>query len=187
MIFLERERQRLVGERDRRFKDPGLGIFAGKPRQFVLSEASANLWEGIRADALDYFFRNNISWWQGTRAEPTGHLLSSQIACLNHLYLLRQRADLATALLQAIDPEVVGAARVDDGFVEFEFIGKSRRLEERGFSRGAHCTSVDAFMVGHTNYGRRAFLIEWKYTETYRTEDKYTGEMDLIVQKYTII
>jgi hypothetical protein len=61
MTFLERERHRLIAERDRRFKDPGLGVFARKPREFVLSEAAANLWEGIRADAIDYFARKSRS------------------------------------------------------------------------------------------------------------------------------
>jgi hypothetical protein len=63
-------------------------------------------------------------------------MLSSQVACVNHLYLLRQRPDLAKAVLAAVDPEVVEATIVDDGYVEFEFIGKCPRLEERAFTRG---------------------------------------------------
>ena len=114
MSFLERERQRLIKERDDLFKDPGLGLFSGKPREYVLSEAAGNLWEGIRDDALDYFARNRIPWWKGEEDAPTGHMLSSQVACVNHLYLLRQRPDLARAVLHAIDPEVVEAEAVDD-------------------------------------------------------------------------
>ena len=93
MSFLERERRRLVGERERLFRDPGLGLFSGKAREFVLSEASANLWDGIRDDAIEYFTCNRIPWWRGDGNEPTGHMLSSQVACVNHLYLLRQRPD----------------------------------------------------------------------------------------------
>lgn len=173
--FLERERRRLVGLRDELFRDPGLGNFAGKPREFVLEEPAVNLWAGIREDVLDYFGRNRISWWRGEDEGPTGHLLSSQVACVNHLYALRQRRDLATALLAGIDHEVVQAELVDDGFVEFEFIGEKQYLAERSFTRGTHCTSVDAFMIGRTEGGaRRAFLIEWKYTERYAPgEDKY--------------
>jgi hypothetical protein len=82
---------------------------------------------------------------------------------------LHQRPDLATAVLRAIDPAVVNAEIVDDGYVEFEFIGARQYLEERAFSRGAHCTSVDAFMIGGVRGGgKRAFLVEWKYTESYR-------------------
>jgi hypothetical protein len=176
MSFLERERRRLIEERDRLFKDPGLGLFFGKPREFVLSEPAANLWEGIRADAIDYFARNNISWWKGDGNEPNGHMLSSQVSCVNHLYLLRQRADLAKAVLRAVDPEVIEAEVVDDGYVEFEFIGARQYLAEKAFLRGTNCTSLDAFMIGSTAYDRRAFLVEWKYTETYPREDKYIPE-----------
>ena len=42
-------------------------------------------------------------------------------------------------------------------------------------SRGANSTSVDAFMVAETPAGRRAYLMEWKYVEEYRTEDKGQG------------
>jgi Restriction Endonuclease associating with ARP/Domain of unknown function (DUF3470) len=93
------------------------------------------------------------------------------------MYLLRQRPDLAKAVLRAIDPEVVEAEIVDDGYVEFEFIGARQYLTERASSRGANCTSVDAFMIGRTAHdARRAFLMEWKYTEAYRREDKYIPE-----------
>ncbi|MBL6455766.1 hypothetical protein JMJ55_10555 [Belnapia sp. T6] len=172
MGYQERERQRLVAARDALFGDPGGGIFSGLPRDFVLSEAANNLWAGFRDDALDYFARNRIAWWKGEAGDPTGHVLSSQVACVNHLYLLRQRPDLATAVLRGIDAEIVAAEPVDDGLVEFEFIGERPYLQEKAFSRGANCTSVDACMIGRTAEGeRRAFLIEWKYTERYRRED----------------
>lgn len=182
MNFRERERQRLIEERDRLFKDPGLGLFSGIQREFVLREGATNLWEGIRADVIEYFARNSISWWKGdgNGNGPTGHMLSSQVACVNHLYLLRQRQDLAKAVLRAIDPEVVEAEVVDDGYVEFEFIGSRQYLAERAFTRGANCTSLDAFMIGRTAHsGRRAFLVEWKYTEAYSHEDKYNPERAL--------
>jgi hypothetical protein len=142
-----------------------------------LSEPAANLWEGLRADAIGYFASNSILWWRGGGTDPTGHLLSSQVACVNHLYLLRQRPDLAKAVLRALDSEVIESEVVDDGHVEFEFIGAHQYLAERAFLRGANCTSVDAFMIGRTAAGdRRAFLIEWKYTETYPREDRYIPE-----------
>jgi hypothetical protein len=174
MSYLESERRRIIKLRDELFNDPGQGMFSGKPRDFVLDDAPANLWAGIREDALKYFADNKISWWRGGTDEPTGHLLSSQIACINHLYALRQREDLATAVLHALDAENVRAEKVDHGFVEFEFIGPTQRLRERAFSRGANCTSVDAFMIGLTATGvRRAVLIEWKYTESYPGDDLY--------------
>lgn len=174
MSFLERERRRLVQLRDEMFNDAGLGKFFGRPREFVLSNPAGNLWEGIRADALHYFNCYDIPWWKGDENEPTGHMLSSQVACVNHLYLLRQRPDLAKALLHGIDTDVADAEIVDTGYVEFEFIGHTQYLPEKSFKRGMNCTSVDAFMIGRTTRGeRRAFLIEWKYTEAYHRQDKY--------------
>lgn len=122
MTFRDSERSRLVELRDGIFKDPGSGPFREKPREFVLSDPILNLWEGIRQDAIEYFKDNQIQWWADEGEEPTGHLLSSLIACVNHLYFLRQRPDLATAVLRAIDPDVTEAVVVDDGYVEFEFI-----------------------------------------------------------------
>src|SRR5208283_2786125 len=174
MSFQERERLRLISEGDRIFKDPGFGMFSGIPREIVLSDPAANLWEGIRDDAIEYFARNRISWWGEEGNEPTGHMLSPQIACLNHLYAIRRRPDLANAVLRAIDAEVLEAEAVDDGYVEFEFIGEHSYLGESPFSRGRHCTSIDAFMIGRVlGGGPRAFLIEWNYAEACRSEDKY--------------
>ena len=172
--FRDREEHRLVALRDALFGDPGQGLYRKIPRAFVLAKAERNLWAGIRQDAADYFKRNNIGWHMTSWGELPGHVLSSQVACVNHLFLLRQRQDLATAVLKSVDPEISAAEVVDDGFVEFEFIGKQQRLKEKAFSRGANCTSVDAAMIGRTTSGeRRMFLIEWKYVEAYSTEDKY--------------
>lgn len=109
--------------------------------------------------------------------DPTGHLLSSQMACLNHLYYIRQRKDIATSLLKSMYPDIVEALVVDDGFVEFEYIGTKQYLKEKAFSRGANCTSVDAVMLGITSDAKRImFLVEWKYTETYERESLYIPE-----------
>jgi hypothetical protein len=183
MTYREQQRRKVTSIREVFFKDPGNGIFYGKEREFALSDPIINLWEGIRYDAVDYFKRNNIGWWQSSGDDlPTGHLLSSQIACVNHLYFIRQREDLATALLKSIDPDVERAVIVDDGYVEFEFIGSEEAkipllLNEKFLTRGANCTSIDAAMIGQLRSGNlRLFLIEWKYTESYQAEDKYIPE-----------
>ena len=119
MKYIEKERQKAIEIRDKIFRDPGNGLFFGKEREFVLSEPELNLWEGIRQDAKDYFQKNGISWWSGN-GEPTGHLLSSQIACLNHLYPLRQRKDCADKILQNLNSSIIESQFVDSGFVEFE-------------------------------------------------------------------
>ena len=104
-------------------------------------------------------------------------MLSSQIACVNHLYYLRQRKDLVTAVLKQIDNEITEALTVDNGYVEFEFIGTKQYLKEKSWMRGTNCTSVDAVMIGENRVGKRIFfLIEWKYTEYYSSENKYIYE-----------
>lgn len=177
MSYREDERLKAINQRDDIFKDAGNGLFFKKEREFVLSNPILNLWDGIRYDAISYFEENHISWWQGKRKAPTGHLLSSQIACINHLYYLRQRQDMATVVLQNLDSEIIEAQIVDNGFVEFEFIGEKPYLKEKSFQRGANCTSIDAVMIGLKEDGmRKMFFIEWKYTETYTVEAKYIPE-----------
>ena len=178
MNYREQERRRAIDMRESLFKGLGNGVFSGKEREFVLNDTVLNLWKGIRVDAQQYFKRNKISWWKGNKdSPPTGHLLSSQIACVNHLYYLRQRKDLATAILTAIDNEITEAIIVDDGYVEFEFIGAKQYLKEKSWQRGANCTSIDAVMIGKNRAGgKKFFLIEWKYTEFYRPVDLYISE-----------
>ena len=174
MSYREDQRHRAIKIRDDLLRDPGCGVFYGKARDFVLKDPSLNLWDGIREDAKQYFRKYKIPWWKGNAGDPTGHLLSSQVACLNHLYYVRQRKDIATALLKRINPDIVEALVIDDGFVEFEYIGKKQHLKEKSFTRGANCTSIDAVMLGVTSAEKRIlFLIEWKYTETYVTENLY--------------
>jgi len=156
------------------FKDCGQGVYYGKPRRFVLSQPRLNLWAGIREDALRYFHDNDISWHQGNGGEPTGHLLSSQVACVNHLYYLRQRKDLADAVVTGVGFGMTEAAMLDTGYVEFEVIGNGPYLNERSWTRGANSTSVDAVMLGVDEKGKRTLvLIEWKYTESYGCSHLY--------------
>lgn len=177
MSYQESERQKAVAMRHAFFGDPGNGQFLGKKREFVLARPELNLWEGIRNDAKEYFKIHKIPWWQGTGSGPTGHLLSSQIACLNHLFYVCQRKDIATALLKRLVPEIEEALKIDGGYIEFEYIGKKQYLKEKWFRRGANCTSLDAVMLGRVADNRKIlFLIEWKYTEHYRPVDKYIAE-----------
>ena len=178
MTFSARERQRAKRLIDEGFfSDAGHGVYRGKPRPFVLSDPRLNLWAGIREDAIEYFHAHSIPWHQGGDREPTGHLLSSQVACVNHLYLLRQRKDLADAVIRGLGSGLVEAAVLDTGYVEFEVIGKGPHLGERSWTRGASSTSVDAVMLGINEDGERTLaLIEWKYTESYGASNLYIPE-----------
>jgi hypothetical protein len=165
--------------------DPSGGIHGGHSYDFVLQNPKLNLWEEIREESIAYFKENAIEWHKADTKQtgPEGHLLSSNVACINHLFYIRQRQDFAAAILQKIDPRIVSAEKIgkpdiEAGYVAFEIIGAENYLGERSHTRGALSTSVDAVMLGKKNDGKNILvLIEWKYTEEYITGDynKNTG------------
>jgi hypothetical protein len=55
----------------------------------------------------------------------------------------------------------------DGGYVAYEWIGEKNYLSERGQTRGANRTSLDALMVAKAEDQRVFLLFEWKYTESY--------------------
>ena len=148
-----------------------------------------NLYPSLRGEngAYRYFADRNIKWWQASVSgdasdgkRPTRNMASSQIACVNFLLPLIYIPGALTAVLQAIDDDVTGVVDIEhqgtSSPVELEWIGLDHALEGPSVkSRGANSTSVDAFMVAETPGGRRAYLMEWKYVEEYRTEDKGQG------------
>ena len=148
-----------------------------------------NLFPTLRGEkgAVRYFAERNIKWWQARVSgdasdgkRPTRNMASSQIACVNFLLPLVDIPGALTAVLKAIDDDVTGVVAIEhegtSSPVELEWIGLDHALEGPGVtSRGANSTSVDAFMVAETPAGRRAYLMEWKYVEEYRTEDKGRG------------
>ncbi|MDR0816365.1 MAG: hypothetical protein LBN28_03090 [Desulfovibrio sp.] len=175
--------------------DSGNGKFRRKEYPFVLQNASHNLFADICKDAIKYFNKQGIGFWcssgksdiEGEKLNlPTGHMLSSQVACINHLFKLRNDGHGATALLKGLDRNISEALLVnindtDDsqGYVEFEAIGGGSYLNEGVMlKRGANCTSLDALMRGGTKSGAVVlFLIEWKYVEKYiYVQTKWTGD-----------
>lgn len=172
MSYLEEQKRKAISLRVNYFKDPGGGIHDSVAREYVLADHMLNLWSGIREDVLDYFTQNSIAFWD-TINEPSGNLLSSQISYLNHLFFMRQREDVATVILQNMDPKVVKATKItkdvsDAGFVIFEENGQLNYLNERSRIRGGHTTSIDAVMLGELKDGSlKLFVFEWKYVEYY--------------------
>jgi hypothetical protein len=174
MSYKEDQRNKVIAIRDEIFCDPGGGVYKRSPRAFVLKDPLMNLWHGIRNDALDYFTEKQIVWWGDHENQPSGHLLSSQISCLNHLFFIRKREDVASAMLKAVHPGIISAVMMDGGFVEFEVVGAQNYLGEKSHTRGANATSIDAVMVGKKADRKNILvLIEWKYTEDYRPQNKY--------------
>lgn len=176
MNYRESEREKALRMRNSFFEDPGNGIHQDKHYPFILMNPEKNLWKGIRKDAIKYFEDNKIVWWPGSD-KPAGHLLSSQISCVNHLFLLRNDKEGALRILKHINPEFSEVCPdFEGGFVGFEVVSIGSYLGEvqegKEQTRGANCTSVDAMMTGIKDGKKIQVLIEWKYTEFYSKSDK---------------
>ncbi len=122
--------------------------------------------------------KNNIAWWGGKK--PTGHLLSSQIACINHLFAIRNDKDAVLELLKTVSEDFVDIYKIGtDNFlseyIQFEAVSDNDYLNEGQSTRGSNCTSVDALIFAkHKNGSKWLIPIEWKYTEHYDNLNKAT-------------
>lgn len=184
MNYRESERKKVIGLRDEFFKDNGGGEYRKKNRPFVLINPEKNLWDQIRDEAIDYFKKNNIVCWPGSK-KLSGHLLSSQVSCINHLFFLRKDKEAALKILKNLNADFVEVCPdFENGYIGFEVVSKESYLNEvakgKPQTRGANCTSVDAMMTGILKNGKKIqVLIEWKYTELYSKSDKYAGSSGL--------
>ncbi len=158
----------------------------GRRNPHLLGKGSEidNLFSDIRGEdgAIGFFRERNIKWWKSSRSgddshpyTPTRNMASSQVACVNFLLPLANIPGALLSVLQGIDDDVVDLIDIphqgDKSPVEFEWIGPDLSLEG-GRVRGANNTSVDAFLIAQTRSGRRrAYLLEWKYTERYLSSD----------------
>lgn len=152
--------------------------------------AAEMLHKRYREQTLAYFAKHKIKWWTSQydvgRPElgpnevgsPTGHLNSSQVACVNHLEPARLDETLAAKLLANVDPALVQPLPVEDGgFVSYEWIGNENYLHEPGArTRGAQVTSLDALMCGRHANGKTVLVaLEWKYLESYGPKSRATS------------
>jgi hypothetical protein len=157
-------------------KDSGNGEYRKKPRPFVLKKSQNNFFNPIFSDVINYFSKNKISWWGGLG--PSGHTLSSQVSCLNHLFYIRKDKDAVLKIAKNIFPEIediftISTDKFDAGYIQFEAISTKDNLNEGQLTRGSNCTSVDALIYGLTKGNKKIlFPIEWKYTESYGNTDK---------------
>jgi hypothetical protein len=190
MSYYKTQLEKNIRLRDMLTGDPGQGLFFDIPRDFVLMKPELNIMEVSRDKVEKYFIGNGIPFWNtGEKRpkgviKPTGHMLSSQVACINHLFFFRDNQNIATAILKGIDSKVKTALHLDNdktdpGFVSLEVIGKEKKyLGERNHSRGANATSVDAVMLAELEDGtRKLFFIEWKYVE------EYIGKQSKFIEK----
>jgi hypothetical protein len=178
--YQERQRSRVLkqlAEHSALFEGAaGGGVFIGLRRPFVLDQAEKNLFGAVRSQVQAYFEKNRISWWGGKRV--TGHTLSSQVACVNHLFAWRENFVAALAVLRGVSPDFVRPLRIETdvfqpGYVQFEAVSQHQYLNEDGLTRGTQCTSIDALMYAEHRDGSRWLVpIEWKYTEHYGNDNK---------------
>lgn len=163
-----------------------------------------NLFGPIRRSALAYFELNDIEWWRQSEEHyfPNGHVLSSQIHCLNHLFAIRADKDAVRKIIQAVLPEIteIVPSPIDEQFcimekypyktpsyISFEFTCYNKLyLNERCNKRGANCTSVDAFVYAKDQEGKHVLIpIEWKYTEHYeKVDDEYKADEEKVEKRY---
>ena len=147
------------------------------PSEYILQHGENNLYKDIREKVVTYFSDNRISWW-GSKG-PTGHILSSQIACLNHLFAIREEKQAVLDVLNGIGlgiefSEVLPIAcdKEPRYYIGFEVVSKEDHLNEKRPTRGTKCTSVDALIYAVDTSGKRWLIpIEWKYTEFYHRKD----------------
>lgn len=162
------------------------GVYRKEPREFVLSVLANNLYREIPQKALlSYFEVNKISWWGGK--EPTGHILSSQIACLNHLFAIRADREAVLSLARTVCTNFVDVLEIENdteetkAFISFEVVSDIDYLKEcevgQSPTRGSNCTSIDALILAKHKNGKTILIpIEWKYTEWYGNTDKSTED-----------
>jgi hypothetical protein len=171
--------------------DKGGGEFGGHKYDFVLMDGKNNLFPPILDDTIKYFEENKIAWWRGATDEdgklgPTGHVLSSQISCLNHLYYLRHDKGAVIQLLSSFSSDFNDVLEIETdkkpyGYIQFEAVSTGNNLNEGVPTRGTNCTSVDALIYAkHKNGEKWIIPIEWKYTEEYNSEDKSSGKSGAI-------
>ena len=137
-----------------------------------------NIWDSSKAPDV-YFKRNHI-----TTHHMAGHLLSSQVSCLNHLFFIRKNRTVVLSVLNSIGRsrgyvfDDVVEVEHDDGesaYIAFEAVCDGDLINE-GISktRGEYCTSIDALAIGLMKGKRWLIPIEWKFTETYENESDYS-------------
>ena len=156
--------------------DPGNGSFRKKSYHYVLEQSDKNIFSQIRNSVKEYFTKNQISWWGGKT--NTNHSLSSQMACLNHLFPIRDDKEAVLAIVKEICPKILDVCKIEtdrhmSSYIQFEAISDKDHLNEKRLTRGSNCTSLDALIVGKHEDGRTIlFPIEWKYVESYGNTDK---------------
>jgi len=143
--------------------------------------ADANLLPG-NDDAIDLFLELGIPWHCGIGNGPGNNLLSSQVQCVNALLPMTHDAGRITRAFGGV-VDIAEVLEIEPGRnLTFEYIGPTDYFSEgkgQPRVRGTMCTSVDAAFLYRTSTGTvELALVEWKYTEEYRTVRKPNPSYD---------
>ena len=159
-------------------EDRGVRKLVGPfPVCLPLAHTAENLIVGVRGEAIERFARHGIEWHHASEGPdgtpwPSGHLLDSQVQCVNTLLSLAAQPDRGLAFARSVEPQAHELVEVEDGsVVAFEWIGARDYLGERRgrpAARGRFTTSIDAFLVARrVDGGLTGIIVEWKFTESY--------------------
>lgn len=99
--------------------------------------------------------------------------MSSQIACLNYLFVIRTDRDAVLSLAQTISTDLIDVLEIANdsnntkAFISFEVVSDTDYLNEcvngQSPTRGNNCTSIDALIVAKHKNGKTILIpIEWK-------------------------
>jgi len=160
--------------------DIGGGIYEKKDWKtypYILKNCENNLYSPIKNNVITYFKENNKRFWHENENDknkyiPTGNTTSSQIACLNHLFLLRDYRDDVLKIAKNICPNIEKVIpfgdRFNPGYIAFEHVSPSNRLQEKE----NRLTSIDALIIAKEKDKILPLIIEWKYKEQFCEKDK---------------
>ena len=136
-----------------------------------------SVYESIALELFDYLSKEDIVIHSGIR-----NLKSSQAACFNILFPMKQDLNLAKSALNHFLPN---AEYIED--IEFEYTGPPEITQWLGEPtkgrRGQNRTSIDAAVFWKDQGGRSNIsLVEWKYTEkNFGTCSMYSSKEHRIV------
>lgn len=114
-----------------------------------------------------------IPWHCGIDGGPGNNLLSSQVQCINALMPMVENPERIVRAFGGV-LDIADVLQIEPGrHLTFEYIGPDDYFDEGAGKprvRGSRCTSVDAAFLYRTSTGNTELaLVEWKYTEQYKT------------------
>lgn len=163
--------------------------FRGSAYRLQPEHAQLNLLPAAR-DAVPCFAASPPIQWH----QHANHGLSSQACCVNFLMPFNNHLELLHKWIETVtSTKVDQLLPVDhrdelDYYVAFEWIGGVDYLNEANSKgdrkRGANATAADAAVKFRSNFGTELLLIEWKYTEQYKSHRLSEDRRQTRVKRY---